>query len=67
MHILAPEQVRLGMPGVYQHPSWDGAGNLGPVAVDGAGNIYTALTQIDLLDDPPNRPMWFTKWTAQVA
>lgn len=39
---LMPEQVQLGAAGVYQHPSWDDFGYLGPVAADGEGNIYTA-------------------------
>ena len=51
---LAPDQVQLGAPGVYQHPSWDDVGYLGPVAADGAGNIYTAPSpRVSLLDNPP--------------
>ena len=51
---LQPDQVQLGAPGVYQHPTWDDAGYLGPVAADGAGNIFTAPSpRVSLLDNPP--------------
>ena len=51
---LAPDQVQLGAPGVYQHPTWDDAGYLGPVATDGVGNIYTAPSpRVSLIDNPP--------------
>ncbi|MEX1021139.1 MAG: hypothetical protein WDZ49_15880 [Litorilinea sp.] len=29
-------------PRIYQHPSWDDAGNLGPYIIDGQGNLYVA-------------------------
>lgn len=51
---LQPEQVQLGAAGVYQHPSWDDAGYLGPVATDEEGNIYVAPSpRVSLLDNPP--------------
>lgn len=37
----------------YQHPTWDDAGFLGPIAYDDAGNIYVAPTpRLSLIDNP---------------
>lgn len=37
----------------YQHPSWDDAGYLGPIAYDAAGNVYAAPTpRLSLVDNP---------------
>lgn len=53
---FTPDQVVLGAPGVYQHPTWDDAGYLGPVATDSEGNIYTAATpRTGLLENPPEK------------
>lgn len=53
---LMPDSVALGSPGVYQHPTWDDAGYLGPVATDGDGNIYTAASpRTSLIDNPPEK------------
>jgi hypothetical protein len=42
---------RPNMP--YQHPSWDDAGYLGPIAYDRDGHIYTAPTpRLSLVDNP---------------
>jgi hypothetical protein len=37
----------------YQHPSWDDAGYLGPIAYDREGNVYAAPTpRLSLADNP---------------
>jgi hypothetical protein len=53
---LPPDQIRLGNSGVYQHPSWDDAGYLGPVATTAEGNIFTAPSpHVSLVENPPER------------
>jgi hypothetical protein len=56
---LATDQVEKGLvlladaPARFQHPSWDDAGFLGPLAYDRAGNIYVAPTpRLSLADNP---------------
>lgn len=39
---------------IYQHPSWDDAGNVGPYAIDRDGNIYVA--PVPLVSMHSNRP-----------
>jgi hypothetical protein len=39
---------------LYQHPSWDDAGNVGPYVVDKDGNIYVApVPMVSLFNNPP--------------
>jgi len=41
---------------VYQDPTWDDAGYLGPLTTDHHGNIYVApAPRVSLLDNPPAR------------
>lgn len=56
---LATDQPERGLvllaadPPRFQHPSWDDAGFLGPIAYDRAGNIYVAPTpRLSLADNP---------------
>ena len=45
-----------GASRVYQHPSWDDAGYLGPVVVDRDGDIYVApVPRTNLVDNPPGK------------
>jgi hypothetical protein len=48
--LLDPAQAGRG----FQHPSWTRAGNLGPFAADGAGNIYVGpVPRVSLAENPP--------------
>lgn len=51
---------------VYQHPSWDDAGYLGPLAYDALGNVYAAPTpRLSLADNPLEGAA--TIWRADTA
>ena len=42
-----------GAPSVYQHPSWDDAGYLGPFTTDAEGNVFTApVPLVSLVENP---------------
>ncbi len=39
---------------IYQHPTWDDAGHLGPITRDGSGNLYVSpVPQVSLEQNPP--------------
>jgi hypothetical protein len=41
---------------IYQHPSWSGAGFLGPFTTDREGNIYAGpVPVVSLVDNPPEK------------
>ena len=45
-----------GQGALYQHPSWDDAGYLGPWTYDRNGNIYTApVPLVSLVENPPEK------------
>ncbi|MER2600056.1 MAG: hypothetical protein ABTQ73_11095 [Caldilineales bacterium] len=45
-----------GQGSLYQHPSWDDAGYLGPFFSDRDGNIFTApVPLVSLVDNPPDQ------------
>ncbi len=53
---------------VYQAPTWDDAGYLGPLTTDKAGNIYVApVPHISLYDNPPEQQNTVYKVDAQTG
>ena len=45
-----------GQGSLYQHPSWDDAGYLGPWTYDRRGNIYTGpVPLVSLVENPPEK------------
>jgi hypothetical protein len=50
---LSARDPNNGQMLVYQHPSWDDAGNLAPYALDRAGNIYVGPAPFVSLDNNP--------------
>ncbi len=53
--VLDPDKpVEAG--GVFQHPTWDDAGYLGPFVYDRAGNVYVApVPLVSLEENPPEQ------------
>ncbi len=52
--VLDPDAAGAGRSPVYQHPSWDDAGYLGPFVYDRRGDIYAApVPLVSLADNPP--------------
>lgn len=50
---LSARDPSSGQMQVYQHPTWDDAGNLAPYVLDRAGNIYVGPAPFVSLDDNP--------------
>jgi hypothetical protein len=50
--VLDPDKPR-DQGGIFQHPTWDDAGALGPYAYDEAGTIYVAPAPLDNVQDNP--------------
>lgn len=50
--VLDPDKPR-DQGGIFQHPSWDDAGALGPYAYDAEGNLYVAPAPLDNVQDNP--------------
>lgn len=56
MEINAPGDTSQGGRKVYQHPSWQMGGWLGPLQVDPDGNAYVAsIPVVNVLDNPPHK------------
>lgn len=52
--VLDTDAAAAGRNPVYQHPSWDDAGYLGPFVYDRRGDIYAApVPLVSLADNPP--------------
>jgi hypothetical protein len=50
--VFDPDKPR-DQGGIFQHPSWDDAGALGPYAYDADGNLYVAPAPLDNVQDNP--------------
>lgn len=52
--VVDPDAAAAGRAPVYQHPTWDDAGYLGPFVYDRKGDIYVApVPLVSLEDNPP--------------
>ncbi|MEO8082466.1 MAG: hypothetical protein ABI780_01455 [Ardenticatenales bacterium] len=69
--VVDPDAQGAGRQPVYQHPSWDDAGYLGPFVYDRKGDIYAApVPLVSLEDNPPdeqNRVFRVDSTTQQLA